>query len=163
MVHPRLLSSHQRNVNLLEPGVGQFWGNRLHPSWDYQLPNDLGQVSFLFSLVLLLLLMKFQHLSILLKNKLMQCGLHPMRPTNNQQPENIRCQLPAGLSKSLKWTVIGFCPSSILFNCLSIILRWKDGPFQGVWEGGGAAGRWVSESESPKTLINRNNGPTIRR
>ena len=56
MVHPRLLNSHQRNVNLLEPGVGQFWGNQLYPSWDYQLPNDLGQVSFLFSLVLLLLL-----------------------------------------------------------------------------------------------------------
>lgn len=107
--------------------------------------------------------MKFQHLSILLKNKLMQCGLHPMRPTNNQQPENIRCQLPAGLSKSLKWTVIGFCPSSILFDCLSIILRWTDSPFQGIWEGGGATGRWVSELGSPKTLINRNNGLTIRR
>lgn len=56
MVHPGLLSSHQKNVNLLEPGVGQFWGNQLYPGLEYHLPSDLGQVSFLFSLVLLLLL-----------------------------------------------------------------------------------------------------------
>ena len=130
------------------------------PAWTIICQVTLGKSVFC-SHCALSALMKFQHLSILLKNKPVQCGLHPMRPTNNQQPENIRCQLPAGLSKSLKWTVTGFCPSSILFNYLSIILRWKDGPFQGVWEGVGGTARWVSEPGCPKTLINRNNGLTI--